>query len=217
MTTFARGPFRAFRSRDYSLYWVASVLSIISHLMLFIFRGWLALELTDSAFMVAAVATAGELPSLILSMPGGILADRISRRAILIAMEAITVAILGTFALLLALDQITILHVFVLTALAGVAFAIGIPARTAIVPNLVPLLSVAAPLVATEAILLESTLSFLGLGGKGSWGSMVADGQSLLPGGWWIALFPGILLCWTALAVHRLGRAADVRSFTSPG
>ena len=138
MTTFARGPLRAFRSRDYSLYWVASVLSIMSHMMLFIFRGWLALELTDSAFMVAAVATAGELPSLILSMPGGILADRISRRAILIGAEAVTVVILVVFALLLALDQITIWHVFVLTALAGAAFAIGIPARTAIVPNLVP-------------------------------------------------------------------------------
>ena len=48
----ARGPFRAFRSRDFSLYWFSSVMAILSHFMLFIVRGWLALELTDSPFML---------------------------------------------------------------------------------------------------------------------------------------------------------------------
>ena len=90
-----------------------------------------------------------------------------------------------------------------------------------VLPNLLPVLAVAAPLVATEAILLESTLSFLGIaGGAGttSWGQIVADGQRLMPSGWWIAVFPGVLLCVTALVVHGLARAeADrPRSLGSP-
>jgi len=78
-----------------------------------------------------------------------------------------------------------------------------------LLPNLTPVLAAAAPLVATQAILLESTLSFLGVaGGAGaaSWGGIVADGQRFLPEGWWIAVLPGILLVGTALAFHGLTR-----------
>ncbi|MDA1096955.1 MAG: MFS transporter, partial [Chloroflexi bacterium] len=131
------GPLRAFRSRDYSLYWVGSVLSIASHLMFFILRGWLALEMTDSAFMVTAVATSGELPQVILSMPGGVLADRMSRKAILIIAEIVTAAILATFAILISADQMNVWYLFGLTWLLGSVFSLGIPARGAIVPNLV--------------------------------------------------------------------------------
>ncbi len=87
----------------------------------------------------------------------------------------------------------------------------GGPVRMAwlhLAPNLTPIVSVAAPLVATEAVLLESTLSFLGVAGGGadSWGRMVADGQRFLPSGWWLICFPGLLLSLTALAVQDLVR-----------
>ncbi len=133
----ARGPLRAFRSRDFSLYWFASVMAILSHFMLFILRGWLALELTDSPFAVAAVAASGEIPSLIFSIPGGILADRISRKAVLIGGEIVNAITLVVIAGLVVTDQITIFYLVVLSVIAGSAFAIAIPARQAIVPNIV--------------------------------------------------------------------------------
>jgi len=73
--------------------------------------------------------------------------------------------------------------------------------------------------VATRAILVESTLSFLGVSGgsAASWGRMVADGQRLLPDAWWLVVFPGLLLCATALAVHALTPALAPRSATPPG
>jgi peptide/nickel transport system permease protein len=104
---------------------------------------------------------------------------------------------------------------FVATARVAGAGTLRIAFRH-LLPNLAPLLAVAAPLVATEAILLESTLSFLGVvGGSdgGSWGKIVADGQRLLPDGWWIVLFPGLLLCATALAVHGLAQREARRSY----
>jgi len=81
-----------------------------------------------------------------------------------------------------------------------------------LLPGLGPVLAVSAPLVAAQAILLEATLSFLGVAGSGgwaSWGRIIADGQRLLPSGWWIVLFPGLLLCGTALVIHGLARSVD--------
>jgi len=78
-----------------------------------------------------------------------------------------------------------------------------------LLPNLVPIIAVTAPLIAAEAVVLEATLAFLGIGGhvnSSSWGSLVADGQRLLPAAWWMLVFPGLLLCATGFAVHGLAR-----------
>ncbi len=75
-----------------------------------------------------------------------------------------------------------------------------------VLPHVAPLAAAATPLVATEAILLEATLAYLGVGTSGgwvSWGRIIADGQSLLPQGWWLVVFPGLLLCGVAVAVQR--------------
>jgi len=95
---------------------------------------------------------------------------------------------------------------FVVAARAAGAGRLRTAARH-LLPNLSPILTVSAPLVATQAILLEATLSFLGIAGRGSWtslGRIIADGQRLLPGAWWMVVFPGLLLSVTALAFHAL-------------
>lgn len=74
-------------------------------------------------------------------------------------------------------------------------------------PNVVPVLFAVVPLSAAEAVLLEATLSYLGVSPGGvSWGLMVADGQRALPGGWWLVVFPGSLVCLAALALNDLAR-----------
>lgn len=74
-------------------------------------------------------------------------------------------------------------------------------------PNVVPVLVAVVPLVAAEAVLLEATLSYLGVNPGGvSWGTMVADGQRALPHGWWLVVFPGCLVCLAALALNDLAR-----------
>ncbi len=133
---FGRGPLRSFRSGDYTLFWLSSVAAIMSHMMLLLFRGWVVLEMTDSPELVAAAWTAGELPSLI-SLFGGVLADRFSRKWILIVTEIITILALLGFVVLLAIDQIELWSIFVLSVIAGIAFAVALPSRMAVVPNLV--------------------------------------------------------------------------------
>jgi peptide/nickel transport system permease protein len=77
-----------------------------------------------------------------------------------------------------------------------------------ILPNILSPLIVVATLDLARTIIMESTLSFLGLGIQPptpSWGGMLSDGREYLLTAWWIATFPGVALMLTALSVNRLG------------
>lgn len=77
-----------------------------------------------------------------------------------------------------------------------------------ILPNVLPPVIVLATLGIAGAIILGSTLSFLGLGIKPptpEWGNMLADGRSMLRHQWWVSLFPGLAIMLTVLAINLLG------------
>jgi MFS family permease len=132
------GPFRAFKSSNFTFFWLASLLSITSFFMLIIARGALVYELTESPFWVTAVAAASQVPSLVLSVFGGVLADRFSRKAILLVAEGANFLTLLALAILVVTNAVEVWHVLVLALLNGINFALAFPARAAIVPNLVP-------------------------------------------------------------------------------
>lgn len=75
-------------------------------------------------------------------------------------------------------------------------------------PNVIPTLLVLATLQVGYVIILESSLSFLGVGippPLPAWGLMVADGKGYLQGAWWISVFPGIAIVLVVLALNLLG------------
>ena len=77
-----------------------------------------------------------------------------------------------------------------------------------IFPNVVPTLLVVCTLQVGYVILLEGSLSFLGVGvppPNPAWGLMIADGRGFLATAWWISLFPGLAMLLTVLAVNLLG------------
>ena len=77
-----------------------------------------------------------------------------------------------------------------------------------VLPNLVPSLLVLGSLQVGSAIILEATLSFLGVGippPQPAWGVIVEDGRGMLASAWWISLFPGIAIAVTVLAFNMLG------------
>ena len=70
-------PFRvALRHRNFRLFWIGQTLSLIGTWMQTMAQGWLALELTNSAFLVGLVATASSIPILFFTMPAGAIVDR---------------------------------------------------------------------------------------------------------------------------------------------
>jgi peptide/nickel transport system permease protein len=75
-------------------------------------------------------------------------------------------------------------------------------------PNVVNTIVVLATLEVGQVILLEATLSFLGVGiprPNPAWGLMVADGRDLLVSAWWVAFFPGLAIVLTVLSMNLLG------------
>lgn len=79
-----------------------------------------------------------------------------------------------------------------------------------VLPNVVAPVTVSSTLAVGNVLVLESGLSFLGIGAReptASWGSMFNDGVNSFSGNWWVAFFPGVAIVVTVLAVNVLGDA----------
>lgn len=103
---------------------------------------------------------------------------------------------------------------FVEAARAGGAGPLRLALRH-LAPALVPALAAEGALRVGQAILLESSLSFLGLvvpPPTPTWGNMVAEGRTRLHDAWWIATFPGVAIASTVLAVHVAGESIRRRT-----
>jgi peptide/nickel transport system permease protein len=77
-----------------------------------------------------------------------------------------------------------------------------------IAPNILPSLVDTSSFAAAQMIIVESALSFLGLGiapPTPSWGNMLADGQNYLTTGWWVSTMPGVALMLTVLGINLIG------------
>jgi peptide/nickel transport system permease protein len=77
-----------------------------------------------------------------------------------------------------------------------------------IFPNLVPTLLVLSTLEVGNLIILESMLSFLGVGlpaNMASWGIMVSDGRAVISTAWWIFFFPGLCIFCTVMSANLMG------------
>jgi peptide/nickel transport system permease protein len=77
-----------------------------------------------------------------------------------------------------------------------------------ILPNVTSSVTVLATFEVARTVILESALSFLGLGvptNVPSWGTMLADGRQYLDTAWWLGLFPGLAISLTVLAVNLFG------------
>ena len=88
----------------------------------------------------------------------------------------------------------------------------GVPARTImlrhIFPNVVNTVLIIVSLLVGQTILLEASLSFLGVGvppGEAAWGIMVAEGRNNLIDLWWLSLIPGLAITIVVIAMNLFG------------
>ena len=100
-------------------------------------QGWLALELTNSAFMVGLVSAAGSFPVLLLSLYGGVVADRRSKLRIVIVCQALLLIEAAALWWFTWTGRMNIDWLLALTTLGGVIAAFEIPARQAMIVELV--------------------------------------------------------------------------------
>ena len=131
------GPLKPFSYPQFRLYWAASLASVMPFVMGMAARGWLVLEETDSPFMVTAVQAVLMLPMAFLTPFGGVIADRLNRKMVLIAGDAANLLILVVMAVLLLLGVIQVWHIFLLAFLNGTAFSMSWPTRATVVHDVV--------------------------------------------------------------------------------
>jgi predicted MFS family arabinose efflux permease len=111
--------------------------SLIGTWMQTVGQGWLALELTNSAFLVGVVSAAGSFPVLLLSLYGGVVADRYNKLRIVIICQALLLAEAAALWWFTWTGRIDIGSLLALTTLNGVISAFEIPARQAMIVELV--------------------------------------------------------------------------------
>jgi MFS family permease len=131
-------PFRTLQvHRNFRLFWTGQTVSLIGTWMQQVGQGWLALELTNSAFMVGLVSAAGSFPVLLLSLYGGVVADRRSKLRIVIVCQALLLVEAAALWWFAWTARINIGWLLALTTVGGVISAFEIPARQAMVVELV--------------------------------------------------------------------------------
>ncbi|HET6361123.1 MAG TPA: MFS transporter [Gemmatimonadota bacterium] len=127
----------AFRNPGYRIFWIGAFVSNIGAWMQNVAQGWLVLELTDSAFMLGLVGFAGSLPWLVLLLVGGVYADRLDRRRLLIRANVGMMACAAILTALTWTGAVQIWHVFALSLASGSAIALAAPAFQAFLFDLV--------------------------------------------------------------------------------
>src|SRR4051794_64131 len=130
-------PFRTLRHRNFRLFWVGQTLSLIGTWMQTMATGWLALELSNSSFLVGLVASASSLPVLLFSLHGGVVADRVDRLKAVKICQTLLACEAGALWWFTASGHITIGWLIALAATNGLISAFEIPARQALVIDLV--------------------------------------------------------------------------------
>ena len=131
-------PFRALQvHRNFRLFWTGQTVSLIGTWMQSVGVGWLALELTNNAFLVGVVAAAGSFPVLLLSLYGGVIADRRSKLRIVIVCQALLLVEAAALWWFTWSGHIDFHWLLALTTIGGIISAFEIPARQAMIVELV--------------------------------------------------------------------------------
>lgn len=126
-----------FFSRDFVFVWIGTLASGFAMNMQYIARGWFVFGIGNLVVDLAWVLLAFTLPQVFFSLPGGILADRYSKRSIIVVSHALIAIATLVMGLLILGHHIQFIHFIVFGVLNGTVLALSFPARQAIVPHVV--------------------------------------------------------------------------------
>jgi MFS family permease len=127
----------AFFYRDFRVLWFGAFTSTVGTWMQKVAQSWLVFELTKSSFYLGFDDFLGQLPILLFTLIGGVIADRHDRRRLLIGSQFVQMATAFALAALVFHGRVHIGHILVLSFMTGLAQAFGGPAYQALIPSLV--------------------------------------------------------------------------------
>jgi len=131
---------RAFPSlgeRDYRILWTSMLPGTLAMQMNFFANGYLAFELTEAASSIGLISLGFGIPMIFLSLPAGVIADRYSKRMILLISQAVTVAASLVMAILVLSGTVGVWQMAVISFFQGTAFVFQVPARQSLITEIV--------------------------------------------------------------------------------
>jgi MFS family permease len=137
MLEMGRG-FSAVRHRNFRLYWIGQIISLVGTWMQTVSLPWLVLLLGGSPIQLGAVLALQFAPSLLLAPLGGVLADRVDKRRLLITTQSVAALQAVVLFALTVTDVVQVWHVMVMSLALGFVNAIDMPVRQSFAADLVP-------------------------------------------------------------------------------
>ncbi len=136
-TSTIRKVFKAFQYRDFRLMWIGACTSSVGTWMQIVAQGWLIYSISHSGFYLALDQFLGGLPIFLFTLIGGVVADRIERRKILLVSQYIQMASAAALTVLVIFGLSHVWPILCLSFLSGLAQAFGGPAYLSLIPTLV--------------------------------------------------------------------------------
>jgi MFS family permease len=127
----------AFTYRDFRVLWFGAFTSTVGTWMQKVAQSWLVFDLTKSSFYLGLDDFLGQLPILLFTLIGGVIADRHDRRRLLLGSQYVQMTTAFTLAALVFWRHVTIWHILALSFTTGLAQAFGGPAYQSLIPSLV--------------------------------------------------------------------------------
>ncbi len=129
--------FAAFHYRDFRVLWFGAFTSTVGNWMQQVAQSWLVFELTHSSFYLGLDYFFGQLPILLLTLIGGVVADRHDRRYVLLGSQLVQMGTAFALAALILLNLVRVEYILMLSFITGLGQAFGGPAYQALIPSLV--------------------------------------------------------------------------------
>ena len=131
-------PFTSLQHTQYRQLWVGTFLTFAAGQMTMVARPWLAFELSGQAFDLGLVAMAQGLPMFFLAPLGGVAADRLSKRTVLLFSQSALLIMAALIVGLLYFEVVEVWHLAAMAVVHGVAMPFNMPVRQSYVPLLLP-------------------------------------------------------------------------------
>ena len=128
--------FEAFKEHDFRRLWITQFISNIGSWMQTVAQGWLVYRLTDSPFLLGVVGFSASAPTILLMLPGGVLADQLDRRKLLRASQWAQTLAAFTLSVSIFTHHIAVWQIIAASVVVGTAMSFSAPAYHAMIADL---------------------------------------------------------------------------------
>ncbi len=129
--------FSSLQFRDFRYLWVANLAATFAMQMQMVARGWLIYDMTSSPLALTWVMLSFMLPSIVFSLAGGVIADRMRKRSIMIFSQLLNTIATVLLAIIIYQGDITFWHFIYFGLFNGTILAMSMPARSSVTPEIV--------------------------------------------------------------------------------